>query len=282
MARGPGYPYINLADAVGLAKKLYDYSKRSPANLNTAMKDAWGYSLTSSSGIKVVAAMRYFGLVEVTESKAPDKPDTVRLTDRAYRILVDDGDSPERAKAIRAAMLAPKAYKLCWDTWGTDLPPSMRSSLIFDHGFIDASVDGFLVNYKKSLDFSGLAIQKNVDRSDDDENSADKSAGNGDDAERTGVQSKQQDTVKLELPLKPKESVDASGSVDHGLAKPRRAQGMRQEVFALAEGDVTISWPESISEESFQDFNDWLSILLRKVKRNVAKTAAPETPEIPS
>lgn len=271
MARGPGYPYINLADAVGLARKLYDYTKRSPANLNAALKDAWGYSLTSSSGIKVVAAMRYFGLVEVTESKTPDKPDTVRLTDRAYRILVDDGDSPERAKAIRAAMLAPKAYKLCWDTWGADLPPSMRSSLIFDRGFIDASVDGFLANYKKSLDFSGLVKQKNTGYSDDDENSVENSAVSGDNIESAGLQSVSQDAIKPEQHPKPKDLAHIEALPGQAFFTARRTKGMRQEVFVLTEGDVTISFPETISPDSFEDFSDWLAILLRKMKRNIAK-----------
>ncbi len=57
-------------------------------------------------------------------------------------------------------------------------------------------------------------------------------------------------------------------SAGAGLAQPKGIN-MRQEVFTLAEGDVTIQWPESISEESFEDFNDWIAILLRKLKRNV-------------
>ena len=48
---------------------------------------------------------------------------------------------------------------------------------------------------------------------------------------------------------------------------------MRQEVFALTEGDVTIQWPEVLSPDSYQDFDDWLAILKRKIKRSVV---APE------
>lgn len=50
---------------------------------------------------------------------------------------------------------------------------------------------------------------------------------------------------------------------------PHKGVGMRREVFSLTEGDVTIQWPERISKESLQDFNDWLAILQRKIRRSV-------------
>lgn len=53
---------------------------------------------------------------------------------------------------------------------------------------------------------------------------------------------------------------------------------MRQEVFALAEGDITIQWPERISADSLQDFNDWLVILKRKITRSVIPAESPKTP----
>lgn len=44
---------------------------------------------------------------------------------------------------------------------------------------------------------------------------------------------------------------------------------MRQDVFSLAEGDVTIQWPASLSQESYVDLADWLDILKRKMARSV-------------
>ena len=277
MARGPAYPYINLAEAVGLAKKLYDYGKRSHVNLNSVVKEAWGYSPSSSSAVKIVAAMRYFGLIEVIEAKTADRQDTARITDRAYRILIDSEDSPERAKAIRDAMLSPKAYKLCWDIWGADLPPSMRTTLLFEHGFIVASVDQFLNNYEKSLAFAGLRNLNGSGGSDDVKNSAAKGVDDADKNISAGLQFRSTDQIKTDKPVPQKGSDEISTQTPQGPqgpARPALRLGMRQEVFVLAEGDVTISWPESISEESLEDFTDWLGILLRKVKRNVTKASA--------
>lgn len=262
MARGPAYPYINLEDAVGLAQKLYHFAKRSPANSVTVLKESWEYSPTSSSASKVLAAMSYFGLTEPAPSQLGDKQDQIRITDRAYRILVDMLDSAERKQAIRDAFLAPKAYKLCWDIWGSEPPPSMRSTLLFEHRFIDSTVDQFITNYKKSLLYADMAQLGDADPAKHNEKSGESSGNEVDKSplgdsqsnsslERVGGEGGQQKNPSLTSP-----------------AFLDRRPGMRQEIFSLAEGDVTISWPESLSAESFEDFNDWVSILLRKVKRN--------------
>jgi hypothetical protein len=44
--------------------------------------------------------------------------------------------------------------------------------------------------------------------------------------------------------------------------------GILQEVFNLDEGPVTLTFPASLSAESYQDLSDYLSLLLRKAKRN--------------
>lgn len=44
---------------------------------------------------------------------------------------------------------------------------------------------------------------------------------------------------------------------------------MKEDVFSLREGDVTLQWPETLSAESYQDLEDWTKLLLRKIKRAV-------------
>jgi hypothetical protein len=48
--------------------------------------------------------------------------------------------------------------------------------------------------------------------------------------------------------------------------------GMRKAVFALAEGDVTLTFPEGLSAESVEDLEGYIEILLRKVRRDAAKS----------
>jgi hypothetical protein len=45
-------------------------------------------------------------------------------------------------------------------------------------------------------------------------------------------------------------------------------------VIALAEGDVTISFPTQLSADSYQDLADHLAIFLRKAKRQSEVEAA--------
>jgi hypothetical protein len=269
MARGPAYPYINLEQAVELSRQLYDYAKRTPANLEAVMKEKWGYSLTSSSAGKLVAALKYYGLADVFAGEK-DKGDTIKISDRAYRILVDEPESAERKQALKDAFLSPKAYKLCWDKWGTELPPSMKSTLIFQEGFVETTVDAFLTNYKKSLEFAGL--------SESDKQDANSPAGAAGNPNGAGVQ--------FTPPPTPAPTPAPAGGAGVGAAVgrtpaaiPPKGVGMRQEVFALAEGDVTIQWPEQLSPDSFQDFTDWLKLLERRIKRSV-QTSTPTPPAV--
>lgn len=313
MARGPGYPYINLEEAVRLTRGLYDFAKRAPANLNSVLKEKWGYSPTSSSAVKVVAALKYYGLVDVT---AAGDHENARISERAYRILVDTPTSPERKKALLDACLAPKAYKLCWDTWGKDMPDSMRSMLIFTHGFHESTVDGFLTNYRKSVAFAGL-----LDAGLENKQGSERLDASGN-ALQVGdfVQWEHDGVLGLPRPLKlvkfaedgthawveghstglpvtelvkteaPQDDPNSGVSPPpppppagnrtignlpaRGFDVPPKAVGMRQEVFSLSEGDVTIQWPERMSQESLEDFNDWLTILKRKIARSVQQGEA--------
>jgi hypothetical protein len=43
----------------------------------------------------------------------------------------------------------------------------------------------------------------------------------------------------------------------------------KQDVFSLPEGEVVLQWPEPLSSESYEDFESWLKLVLRKVKRAV-------------
>lgn len=264
MARGPGYPFISLEQSVVLAKGLYDYSKRTPANLNAVLQEKWAYSPTSSSAVKMVAALKYFGLVELQTN---GNSETIKITDRAYRILVDSSDSPERRQAMRDACLAPKAYKMCWDKWGVDLPPSMRSTLIFDEGFIDSTVDSFLMNYRKSLHFAGLLDDDANVKQNDAAHTNDKDEDFGVEVQSGGAASTQQMPSFTQAAPQPQHQikVDPQSRVD---AMPPKGLGMRQEVFTVTEGDVTIQWPERLSADSLQDFKDWLRILERKITRS--------------
>jgi hypothetical protein len=158
MGRGPSYPYVGLEEAIALTQKMYDYTKRAAAPVDSVITEAWKYSPTSSSGVKVLAALKAFGLVE--DAAATSGKAALKLTPRSIRILLDDQDTPLRREEIRKAALSPKWYDYCWKTWGKEMPPSMKSNLLIEHGFVDSTVESFLKDYRKTMAFAGLLDSK--------------------------------------------------------------------------------------------------------------------------
>jgi hypothetical protein len=259
MARGPAYPYVGLQQAVELSKKMYNFAKRTPALPDAVIKEAWGYSPTSSSGQKVLAALRYFGLVEDVDVGEARQ---IKISDRAYRILVDSADSPDRKKALQDAVLAPKAYAYCWKKWDGETPPAMRSHLIFDQGFNEGTIDAFLRDYKTSIQFAGLTKGTAIEGMADEETVEDSQI------EKTseGVESSKDSKAKIETAIR---QAEQAGGIK-----------MWNEVFNLPEGAVTIQIPASLSAESFEDLEAGLELFKRKIRRMVAKNRA-ETEQLP-
>jgi hypothetical protein len=265
MARGPAYPYVNLEAAISLIQKMYDYTKRSPAQVDAVLRDAWKYSPTSSSSLKILAALKYFGLIEEVQSKGSESK-SIKITDRSLRILIDAADSIDRQKALRDAALSPRWYKFCWDTWGADMPQSMRSTLIFDHNFIETTVDAFIRDYKKTIAYAGITEVQNITQEEDQ--SANEQLKEVD--EFLNSQSKDLNSVSnsgdrgLKLSLGERQP-----EVQRHFLHKLRDQGMKQEISTLDEGDVTITWPAVLSEHSYQDLVDWMELLKRKIHRSV-------------
>ena len=254
MARGPAYPFVNLRTAVGLLEKLYAYAKRSPALIDSIAKEAWGWSPTSSTPKKVAAALKYFGLAE----DAGKEGTSLRITDRGYRILVDSPDSPERTKALQEAALAPPQYSYCYKEWGPEVPQSARSSLIFKRGFVVTTVDGFLKDYLATMAFAGLNGGNAVGTgTEQEELSAD-----ANNVVNLGEHSATAGVAK-QAPPSPLFSVRP---VNEGVP-------MRQDVFSIDEGSVTIQWPTALSKDSLKDVEDWLEIVKRKLARSLKEPA---------
>lgn len=290
--RGPGYPFLDLPMAVEKAREMYSYAKRSEVDAAGLVKH-WGYTAKSSSGTKSVAALKYFGLIE---ERRVSNQRRLRLTDRAYRILVDHEESAERLQALKDAALAPRQYKYCWDTWGRDMPSddAMRSHLIFNRGFVESSAGPFLRDYKSSIQFAGLL---DGPARKEDETKRDDGVKIGDYVqwESQGVWQFQEPRRVIALEADGYALVEGSqtgipvaelAQVDPpeiktpkpNVPKPavKREPGMKQDTFTLSEGDVVLTWPAAISEASFQDLQDWLELMRRKIQRAVS--SAEDTP----
>lgn len=154
--RSPGYPALNLKVAIEKAHDFYKAEGRNSAALPISVEH-WGYSKKSGSGLKAVAALKSFGLIEIEGSGAGRR---IKLSELALRIILDDReDSEDRAKAIATAALKPKIHKKLWDLWGTEMPShgSIRHHLIFEERFNEKFVNDFIKEYKSTIEYSKLA-----------------------------------------------------------------------------------------------------------------------------
>lgn len=169
--RSPAYPAVNLKTAIEKAHELYRAESRNPAAVPVTLQH-WGYSTKSGSGLKALAALKSFGLIEVTGSGDLQR---VKLSDLILRIILDERESsPDRAKAIATAALQPKIHRKLWNLWGAELPShgNIRHHLIFVEKFNEHFVDDFIKEYKSSIEYGdvgNMAAHEEAQTSDDAE-----------------------------------------------------------------------------------------------------------------
>jgi hypothetical protein len=153
--RGPSYPALTIEEALRKADQFWNAEKRSTAPM-AAAAGHWGYSSTSSSGKVAVAALLHFGLmVDIGASAAR----TVKLTPRALDIILDMPNSPKRLEALRDAVRTPKLYADIMAKWPASELPSdqtLRYYLVREKNFNEASVEGFLKDFRASLAYARL------------------------------------------------------------------------------------------------------------------------------
>lgn len=294
--RSPRYPFIPLSDAVERARDFFRGEGKNSAKPEIAVTH-WGYSAKSSGGRQTLAALRAFGLLE-------NAGENVKLSDRALKIVLDQRDpSPDRIALLKQAALTPPAHKKLWDRFKADLPSdaNLRYTLMVDFGFAEGAVEGLVREYRATLAYAGLNDSVTIGQPAEANSSApppaDAPIGLGDavDWESQGVLQNAQPlqvkgfsddgtfafvegsgtglpvsqlsrvegaerTLPMPQPIAPPQAAGAT---------PAPASGFKQDIFSLDEGQAVLRWPETLSLESYRDFESWLKLVLRKVSRSV-------------
>jgi hypothetical protein len=151
--RSPSHPALSLEEAIQRARAFYQHESFTRAAPEVAMKH-WGYGAKSSSGLRTLAALLHYGLLD-EQGAGPDR--RVWLSERAKTIILhpNDGD-PERIQAIRDAALSPKIYKILWEKWGPNLPSdrNMEYELIRNYDFNPTSIPDFIKDFKATIEFA--------------------------------------------------------------------------------------------------------------------------------
>ena len=237
--RSPAYPSITIDDAVERARVLYKIEGKHPTLAQTAASH-WGYKPRSSGGLKTIAALKAYGLLDAEGSGATRK---VAVSGDGLKIVMDErADSPERESKISDLAIKPKILAEMWNLYGTNLPSNdtIKHFLVVERDYNPNAVDDIIKVYRSAAQRRTAAIMSEFDDISDEQK-----APNDESTAPTGG----------EIPMK-------------------------QDTFTLDEGNVTIQWPSKLSEASFEDLTDWLEIMARKMKRAVTKENDEETGNI--
>ncbi len=246
--RSPRFPFIPLKTAIQRASELYEKEKRHGVNASIAVTH-WGYKETSSGGKQTIAALKAYGLIE--DSGKSDSR-TIKVSDLALRILLDSREqSEERSQALKSAALKPKIFNELWAKYSEEGLPSDESInhfLIFQKNVNENSAGDLTKNFKSTIQFSGLNESDRILDEDDNEDEA----GGDNSAENT--------------PPPPGRNENPPGALTL-----RRQPGMTQATFPLDEGQATFQWPETLSQESYEDLIAWIELLKNRAKRSVKR-----------
>ena len=241
--RSPQFPSLPLGVALARLESFESHFKRSAARPDN-IGSAWGLSKPYAD--RMVAALRYFGLLTY---HGIGKERQIAISQAGRNFLRAQQDEVKQ-RLIKEAALRPKQISFFWNEWGDDRPSDSAclDTLMFTHNFSENGAKDFLKVYDNTISFAGLS-------------KSDKEAAPEDHGESTGNGPEG-------------DSADDFERKDPPPQRPRRVQrqggsGMKEDVFALTEGDVVLQWPELLSQESFEDLKAWADIVLRKIERHV-------------
>lgn len=296
--RSVAYPFISLEAAINRARQFWDHEGKNLAPMSAAASH-WQYGLKTSGLRQTVSALKQYGLM-ADNGIGDDRQ--VKLTERALDILVEPEESQKRSAAIRAAATGPKIYAELLAKWNVKELPSdatITAYLLREKDFNRNSVSAFLEDFKANIAFANLVGSANMSpsASNGDGGKTKPAVGDYVQWQSNGVDqlapprritafSSDGDYAFVEgsmtgIPATELTKVDApagNGGGQQALkdgqpapaaippVKPAGA-GQKQDVFSLDEGPAVIQWPANMSAESFEDFQDWLKLLVKKVGR---------------
>src|SRR5260370_3686994 len=146
--RSPNYPAVDLAEAIRLAKLIWDKEKRT-AVAPEVLVGAWDYKGLSGPGRTKIGALKKYGLLE-------DQDHGLRISDLAMRIIHSDEGSDERLAGIREAATKPELFKELLKTHPDASEGAIKSYLVLNKEFSDAGATLCAGAFKAALSLAKL------------------------------------------------------------------------------------------------------------------------------
>jgi hypothetical protein len=298
--RSPAFPFIPLGKALEKAEALRVAEGGRPKHFSprASIAGAWDMGEKTGPTKQTIAALGYYGLFEF-QGASEDR--SARLTETALNILLDKQPaSPERDALIQKVALVPAIHRELWMKWKAELPsdPTLQTFLVRDKGFSEDGAKDLIEEYKATLAFAKLTGPASIPEA-KQVNEHSKIAEVGD-----LVQIEVDGALVLDKPKRvraiqeldgklwvfvddieagaPMEQVDViekgTGAVTPQGQAPRlplprkeddepEAKNVRKSRFALAEGDVVVTFPENLSADSVEDLDGFWQVFIKKARR---------------
>jgi hypothetical protein len=194
---------------------------------------AFGYESLSGSARVALGAMKQYGLLEKSAHG-------IRLSDLAVRLL-HPADEADRQAATEAAALTPPLFRELSRTHAKASDEAIKSLLITQKGFAPRGVGEFVKAFRDTLKLVGTDYSGNP---------------------QTGEKA-------MEIP-KIVSAVGSSAGYSSALAG---GTSVAREVSVLEEGEAILQWPATLSAASVEELEEWLTLVLKKLKRRVNASA---------
>ena len=314
--RGPAYPYLDLPKAIQMVEKLADAKiTNKHAVAPEAIYGTWGMGVKSSAARQSLAALKYYGLVEYSGSGRERRVRLTERA-MTLALDKNEMSPRRIAALKEAALAPAVFADLYREKGGPFLPPGDALALDlklekgFDNDSADKAVKHFITAVKLArLDEPDSGSPQSVEDGDSNHGEDEIVFGGA----RVGdlVQWESQGALRFEKPARVRdETPDGNYVAVEGYEAwipmsetivEARAEGVtpppppfrptmgeaaaklddlpadvKRDTFATTDGDVVLQWPVGLSADSLEDVEAWTALILKKVKREIARRDAEE------
>jgi len=290
MARSPKYPTINLLAVLERAREIWNSHHRSTFTKEDAAS-SWNYSSVSGPVLSSISALKQYGLLEKVGTSG------LRLTQRGIDLsVIEDSSSRDYQDALRSAALEPLIFSNFYNDHRNQLPSQrwIREDVIRNKEFTETGAETFakvlhetfqLTQLYEMMDNGGEFEEGTL--ADGDfvqwesqgtlqfpEDKGRKIVGFSEDRQWAFIEGSDIGIPVEELELVRKVAVEQQQTEKTPPKSPFMAgekprSTSKEATFPVEEGQFVLRYPEKLSEDSIEAFEDWLNLILKQAKRSI-------------
>jgi|GEM_PF-2195015 len=256
--RTPRYPTVPLDEAVNKVSKIFELENTNPMTADVAVMHL-GYTSYNGASGSVLSSLRKYGLLS-------GRGDSICVADDARVIIADAHleDQSDRQEALMRCLLSNSVFKDLYERFqGSSSEINVQAHLM-KNGFKPDAASAAAASYKKSVAFA-------LDAKSDDEDIAISEESSSEALPREGVDGPVEFYGKAPDSRALKRDFEMmTGAFQSSQGKPT----MKQDTYTLDNGELILAWPTGMSIDEVEDFEMWMDMMKKKVRRAVERQSA--------